>query len=92
MKIVKRNPLNDFTMCLMHVMFDDESQQFHPTYDADDISADKLWLQHVSDCENVRRIKTGDYSVLRLVSDSGMIILFGTESACYEYCEVLNRA
>ena len=85
-------PTDDRTMCVMQVMLDPESRQFHPTYDADDISADKLWLSHMTDGEHVRRIETGDYSVLRNVTDSGMIILFGTESACYEYCEVLNRA
>ena len=85
-------PLDDRTMCFMHVMFDIESQQFHPTYDADDVSADKLWLDNMTDGEHVRRIETGDYSVLRNVTDSGMIVIFGTESACYEYCEVLNRS
>ena len=84
---------DDRTMCVMHVMTDPENpRKYYPTYDADDVSADKLWLDNMTDGEHVRRIETGDYSVLRNVTDSGMIVLFGTESACYEYCEVLNRA
>ena len=94
--------LDENTLCIMHVVpTDDKATKFDLSGDmsvstnygdASDIMCDKFWLRETSNAVVIDRISTGDYYVMRAITDNGIVLLYGLEDACYEYLEVLNRA
>ena len=94
--------LDENTLCIMHICPDaDKPGKFDLSGDmsvstnygdASDVKCDKFWLRETADAVVVGRISTGDYYVMRAITDNGIVLLYGLEDACYEYLEVLNRA
>ena len=84
------NMLYDNTLCFMTIS--KSNDEFVAKYEGDDIRADKMWLDTLNNSnEYVSSIATEHYHVKRTVAHDGTICVYGRESACYEYTDMLNR-